>query len=337
MGMPGLPMGDPYAMGMSMPPMGQPMGQKRGREEGVMAQQAKVMASGGVQMRLLMANNEAGTIIGQGGNNIREIRDNSGCHVNVGEALQGQNERVVSFTGSPEQVQGAMNLAITKLEETAATPAGEKRISKVLIANEQIGSVIGKGGSRAKEIREQSGAFMNISAANEMHAYSPDRIVTVTGEPNQCCTALIRISEQLAEHPLEDRPYRGGYDMMSQQMQRATPAFHPQQMQMQQQPRRGGGAPSGPECNAQFLVLNEHAGHLIGKAGSVINELRNQSGAKIDIARGEPGMAERPVTISGSIQQCQLAQHLISVKLATVLTQLQQFEDRGQKPGGAAY
>ena len=73
----------------------------------------------------------------------------------------------------------------------------------------QIGSVIGKGGSRAKEIREQSGtlqtslrstlispvfagAFMNISAANEMHAYSPDRIVTVTGEPNQCCTALIR-------------------------------------------------------------------------------------------------------------------------------------------------
>jgi transcription antitermination factor NusA-like protein len=313
-------------MGAGMPMMDPAgVGQKRGREDAVYNQQSKVLAAGGVMMRLLMVNNEAGTIIGTGGANIREIRDNSGCHVNVGEALPGQNERVVSLTGTTEQVQVALRMSVDKLEEASQTPAGEKRVSKVLIPNEQIGSVIGKGGQRAREIREQSGAFMNISAANEIHAFSPERIVTVTGEPQQCVAALVRITDQLADHPLEDRPYRGNYDLHSAQV--AQPARPPAAAV------KGGG----PECTAQFLVLNEHAGHLIGKGGSVINELRNQSGCKIDMSRGEPGMTERPMTLSGSIQQCQLAQHLISCKLATVLMQLQQFEERDKGGGHVGY
>ena len=32
------------------------------------------------------------------------------------------------------------------------------------------------------------------------------------------------------------------------------------------------GAAAGPECRAEFLVLNEHAGHLIGKGGSIIKQ-----------------------------------------------------------------
>jgi len=95
--------------------------------------------------------------------------------------------------------------------------------------------------------------------------------------------------------------------------------------------------PSGPECRAEFLVLNEHAGHLIGKGGSVINEFRGQSGAKIDMQRSEPGMTERVLTIVGSIQQCVSAQHLIAVKLASVLTQLSQFQERDSQPANAAY
>jgi hypothetical protein len=39
-------------------------------------------------------------------------------------------------------------------------------------------------------------------------------------------------------------------------------------MGMAQQPRMnvgGSGQPGGPEVRTEFLVLNEHAGHLIGK------------------------------------------------------------------------
>ena len=99
----------------------------------------------------------------------------------------------------------------------------------------------------------------------------------------------------------------------------------------------GGGAPGGPECKAEFLVLNDHAGHLIGKGGSVINDLRGQSGAKIDLSRGEPGQTERTITVNGSIAQCMKAQNLISMKLATVLTQLQQFHERDQGGGMQRY
>jgi len=221
----------------------------------------------------------------------------------------------------------ALSLVIQKLEEAHPTPQGEKRVCKVLIANEQIGSVIGKGGSRAKEIREQTNTFMNISATTEMHAYSPERIVTVTGEAQACLQALMRITEQLAEHPLEDRPTRAyGHEGA----QGAFPGFAAQSPMQAVAP---SGAPGGPECTGTFSVLNDHAGHLIGKGGSVINELRQQSGCKIDMSRGEPGMTERQMTLNGSVQQCMLAQHLVSVKLASVLSQLKQFEERDRAAG----
>jgi len=300
------------------------VGQKRGREAGGYAQN-KMLASGGLQMRVALQNMEAGTLIGTGGANIKAIRDTSSCHVNVADMAPSSPERLVTFSGTTEQVNAALAGCVEKLEEAAPTAEGEKRIFKVIVPNEQIGSIIGKAGSRAKEIREQTGAFMNISAATEAHQYSPDRIVTVTGDPQQALQAMTRITVQLADHPLEDRPYRGSYDIQQATQRQSMTGS------MNMSAPAATAAPGGPECTATFLVLNSHAGHLIGKGGAVINELRSQSGCKIDMSRGEPGMSERPITLTGSIQQCQLAQHLISVKLAGVLTQLAQFEarDRG--------
>ena len=49
----------------------------------------------------------AGAIIGKGGARITEIRRLSGAQIVIDEALPGSNERIISITGSQEQIQNA--------------------------------------------------------------------------------------------------------------------------------------------------------------------------------------------------------------------------------------
>ena len=65
----------------------------------------------------------------------------------------------------------------------------------------------------------------------------------------------------------------------------------------------------------QVQVPNDIMGKVIGKGGSVINEIRRESGCRIDIAAPDGG-AMRLVTLTGTAQQTQMAQYLISKAMA---------------------
>jgi len=50
--------------------------------------------------------------------------------------------------------------------------------TKFLVPNASAGVIIGKGGAYIKELKESSGAHVNVSHKGE----NPERIVTVSGE-----------------------------------------------------------------------------------------------------------------------------------------------------------
>ena len=52
----------------------------------------------------------AGAIIGKGGSRIRQIRQESGAGITIDEALPGSNDRIITITGSQEQIQNAQYL-----------------------------------------------------------------------------------------------------------------------------------------------------------------------------------------------------------------------------------
>lgn len=52
----------------------------------------------------------AGAIIGKGGGRIRKIRNDSGAGITIDEPLQGSNDRIITITGSPNQIQMAQYL-----------------------------------------------------------------------------------------------------------------------------------------------------------------------------------------------------------------------------------
>ena len=67
-----------------------------------------------------MQNNHCGTIIGKGGVNIKAIREQSDCKVQVSELAPGAAERLVTTTGSIAGINKAAELMIEVLEEQAA-------------------------------------------------------------------------------------------------------------------------------------------------------------------------------------------------------------------------
>ena len=52
----------------------------------------------------------AGAIIGKGGSRIMDIRRHSNAQIVIDEALPGSNDRIITITGTPDQIQNAQYL-----------------------------------------------------------------------------------------------------------------------------------------------------------------------------------------------------------------------------------
>merc|ERR1719318_839738 len=52
----------------------------------------------------------AGAIIGKGGSRIRQIRQESGAGITIDEPTQGSNDRIITITGSQDNIQNAQYL-----------------------------------------------------------------------------------------------------------------------------------------------------------------------------------------------------------------------------------
>eukprot|EP01116_Phalansterium_solitarium_P020224 TRINITY_DN58_c4_g1_i1.p1 TRINITY_DN58_c4_g1~~TRINITY_DN58_c4_g1_i1.p1 ORF type:complete len:488 (-),score=148.15 TRINITY_DN58_c4_g1_i1:367-1830(-) len=77
-----------------------------------------------------------------------------------------------------------------------------------------------------------------------------------------------------------------------------------------------GGQPASGQQQQQVTLPNEMAGHVIGKGGSRINQIRQMSGAQVKIADAQPGAAVRIITLSGTPEQIQAAQYYINSAIA---------------------
>lgn len=299
------------------------------------------------ECRILIENHEAGTIIGKGGSNVRSIREQSKAFVSI---LKNESpvskERVLVLKGTLEynveavrlisnllvdaQVQRKQKLCDEQgVENTSSPPDAQV---KVLMHKLYAGAVIGKGGSIVKEIKAESGA--NISLSSEPLAGSTEKTATISGTVEQVHAAFKRVFKQIVENPLRgsssSMPYVPGaavaqatqqfnpYNPYSQPPQSSLYA-PPQQMGMPQQGYGGfgghqqqqGGQP-GATKTEKIVIPTQCAGSVIGKGGSIIREIKSQSGAQITIADpAQNAPLDRVVSVTGTGQSIQTAIYLI--------------------------
>lgn len=145
---------------------------------------------------------EAGIIVGKKGDTISHIREKANVRVYVSENLKNVPERVVSVKGTAENVARAFGLITrTILEEPEDEPAlimSKLYNMKLLIPHPVVGYIIGKGGSKFREIEENSAA--KLKAAEQPLPYSTDRVLSVTGVADAIHIAIYYISQVLLEH-----------------------------------------------------------------------------------------------------------------------------------------
>ncbi|XP_035501399.1 poly(rC)-binding protein 4-like isoform X2 [Scophthalmus maximus] len=164
-------------------------------------------------LRLLMHGKEVGSIIGKKGETVKRIREESTARVNISEGSC--PERIITITGSTDSVFRAFTMITYKLEEDLTALVANGTISskppvtlRLVIPASQCGSLIGKGGAKIKEIRESTGA--QIQVAGDLLPNSTERGVTISGNQDSVIQCVKLICTVILESPPKGAtiPYR---------------------------------------------------------------------------------------------------------------------------------
>ncbi|XP_047226488.1 poly(rC)-binding protein 3 isoform X13 [Girardinichthys multiradiatus] len=289
----------------------------------------KVQSEGGLNVtltiRLLMHGKEVGSIIGKKGETVKKMREESGARINISEG--NCPERIVTITGPTDTIFKAFAMIAYKFEEDIINSMSNSPVTskppvtlRLVVPASQCGSLIGKGGSKIKEMRESTGA--QVQVAGDMLPNSTERAVTISGTPE----AIIQCVKQICVVMLEAYTIQGQYaiphpdltklhQLAMQQtpftpLGQTTPAFpgtYPQRLDA-----------SPPASTHELTIPNDLIGCIIGRQGTKINEIRQMSGAQIKIANAMEGSSERQITITGTPANISLAQYLINARFRDV-------------------
>lgn len=287
---------------------------------------------GNISMRALIVTGDASIIIGKGGKHINEIREKSGAKLTISESLVGNPERILTVGGPLDAVSKAFGLIVRRINDEpfdqASLPGSRAVTIRFIVPHSRMGSVIGKQGTKIKEIQEASGA--RLTAGEAMLPGSTERVLNIAGVADAVHIAVYYVGTILLEH--QDRAannltYRptagpslgqmpafgrggaaGGFTFPG--IAPAAPFAGPQ----------GSQIPPGSQTQ-QIFVPNDLVGCIIGKGGQKINEVRQMSGSHIKIMEPSASITaggsgtERLVTITGPPANIQMAVQLLYQRL----------------------
>eukprot|EP00252_Welwitschia_mirabilis_P004500 TRINITY_DN14833_c0_g1_i1.p1 TRINITY_DN14833_c0_g1~~TRINITY_DN14833_c0_g1_i1.p1 ORF type:complete len:634 (-),score=87.33 TRINITY_DN14833_c0_g1_i1:601-2502(-) len=206
-----------------------------------------------------------------------------------------------------------------------------KAIVRLLIPETQTGSLIGKGGSVIEKMRSDTGAQIKVLPKSQLPAcaMNTDELVQIAGPLKLVKRALYEVSTQLHENPPKERlqltnsvygqnPYlpsaghmfpsggvipAGGASMVGIAPHYSALTGYggdaPWSMAYsglgRSRRRDGSGA---EEFQFQMLCKNERIGGIIGKGGSTINQMRQETGAQIKLGDQVPDCDETVIFVS---------------------------------------
>lgn len=170
-----------------------------------------------VFLKLLIPSTVAGGVIGRGGERIAQIQKDTNVKMKMSKALDhypNTNERVCLIIGSIKSVLKAHEMIVERIQEKTnaeAAAADMKQMGhhrddehdrsnqiKLLIPNNTAGLLIGKGGAYIKQIKDESGSFVQISSKQ---TDLPERVVTIEGDMEKRNRALQMVIKKIAEDP----------------------------------------------------------------------------------------------------------------------------------------
>lgn len=315
--------------------------------------------------KLLISNLVTGSLIGKNGGTINAIRTQTGCNVRVSSSgpqgfFPGTSDRVVILNGTKQALEQAIVFILSALKEAPQhlssepnrvagadmTPGSGNLELRFVVPNSTVSLIIGKGGSRINQLRESTGAKIQISSREPSGRMEAERIINVSGDFEHVRNSALMIAAIIQEDPtLRDfmhftypsRPAEGGGIHTSPPRGAASP-YTAYGLGSSPDAASGGYLVSPatghlaavPGVVAPSTVLDlyseiylqipdDFVGSLVGRNGQHLGDIRSSSGARVSISqRGElvPGTRDRLVTVTGPIRSVHTAHILIMQRLA---------------------
>ncbi|KAI3776978.1 hypothetical protein L1987_46771 [Smallanthus sonchifolius] len=267
--------------------------------------------------RYLCPSKKIGSIMGRGGDIVKQLRSETKAKIRIGDTVPGCDERVVTIHSASDETNDfdthnvrvcpAMD-ALFKVYERVVTDdqaadvdmdneEAQQVTVRLLVPSDQIGCVIGKGGQVVQTIRSDTGSQIRIVKDNHLPAcaLSSDELVQISGESSNVRKALFQIAARL-----HDNPSRSQHLLSS-----STPNVYPSGGSLMGAPpmmsltplvgayggyKGEGGFYPGPrdeslpkEFSLRLICPTANIGGVIGKGGAAINQIRQETGATINV------------------------------------------------------
>ncbi|EKG17277.1 K-like protein [Macrophomina phaseolina MS6] len=294
-------------------------------------------------LRAIVSSKEAGVIIGKAGQNVANLRDETGVRAGVSKVVPGVHDRVLTVTGALSGISKAYHLVAKGLLEGAPSVGMGGVINtsgthpvRLLISHNQMGTIIGRAGLKIKQIQDASGVRM--VAQKEMLPQSTERIVEIQGTPEGIEKATWEIGKCLIDD--HERGYGTVLYNPAVRVQAGTTGpvtngftgnrsynrtGHGNDFSDSPTYSRRSGSDAasrppmptttedGEEIQTQNISIpSDMVGCIIGRGGSKISEIRKSSGARISIAKApHDETGERMFTIMGSPSSNEKALYLL--------------------------
>ncbi|OEL35056.1 KH domain-containing protein [Dichanthelium oligosanthes] len=192
-----------------------------------------------LSFRLLCSKDKVGSIIGKGGNTVKTIQNDTGCEIKVHETVPKTDDRIIRisgpavttfnvscckifvldfylppFTHPGDGISPAQN-AILHVQRKLMLPTSDKEegpaMCRLIVSPNQVGCLLGKGGSIIAEMRKLSGAFIVVLSKDKIPRGVPehDEVIQVCFFFVLGCEAiqeaLMQITARLRNHLFRDR------------------------------------------------------------------------------------------------------------------------------------
>ncbi|XP_031287681.1 poly(rC)-binding protein 4-like [Pistacia vera] len=276
-----------------------------------------------VLFRIVVPSRQIGKVIGKEGHRIQKIREETKATIKIADAIARHEERVIiiSSKDSDNVVSDAENalqqIATLILKEDDSNAEASKVTAghvaantiRLLIAGSQAGCLIGMSGQNIEKLRNSSGATIVILAPNQLplcaSAHESDRVVQISGDIPAVLKALVEIGYQLRENP-------------PRQVISISPTYN-----------YGAVRPAQPFVDPtsadyvtfEMMISETLVGGLIGRCGTNISRIRNESGAMIKVYGGKGEQKHRHIQFGGSAQQVALAKQRVDEYIYSQLIQ----------------
>ncbi|KAK4849890.1 hypothetical protein QYF36_001824 [Acer negundo] len=164
--------------------------------------------------RVLCHDERVGGVIGKGGAIIKTLQQETGCEIKVLEAISDSEDRIIVVSGPahPDDRISAPQDAVLRVQTRIfrALPLPDNRdqnvMARILVSSNQIGCLLGKGGSIIAEMRKLTGAYIRILGKDQIPkcASENEEVVQIGGELETVQEALLQITTRLRHHFFRD-------------------------------------------------------------------------------------------------------------------------------------